>query len=436
MRVLKGGTTFDASASWPLSRRLQVVGRAENVDECAGHGRHRRRRSVERAHAADGVDRPSAAKGERMEEPKRALSKVPAITLGFWIIKILATTLGETGGDTVSMTWLGETTPERQPGSTAISSAPRSSACCWSCWCGRRSGRAGSTRGSTGRRSSPRPPAGTTLADFADRSLGIGYPGGSLLLLACVLAVAVRLVPDARHGRRQQRSPARAKRLSTGSRSLSRRRSAPRSATGSPDAGLGYRGGASGVRRRAGACSRCSISRPASAACCLFWAAFILTRPLGATVGDFLDKPIAKGGLEFSRPLASAVLAVAIVALILILPQRPGSHPGTAKRAREAGPTGWPRSRSRARQLRHWRAAVSHRRPCPDRHRALGNLCLRGWRGIGSAIDCDAGLDLNYGAGRGRPADGDASPQLRARRRRLARRDRRCRDRRQIPLLP
>jgi uncharacterized membrane-anchored protein len=63
----------------------------------------------------------------------------------------------------------------------------------------------------------------------------------------------------------------------------------------------------------------------------LFWAAFILTRPLGATVGDFLDKPVAKGGLEWSRPLASAVLAVAIIALILILPQRPGRHPGAAE---------------------------------------------------------------------------------------------------------
>jgi uncharacterized membrane-anchored protein len=60
----------------------------------------------------------------------------------------------------------------------------------------------------------------------------------------------------------------------------------------------------------------------------LFWTAFILTRPLGATVGDFLDKPIAKGGLEFSRPLASAILGVLIVALILILPQRAGKHPG------------------------------------------------------------------------------------------------------------
>ena len=59
----------------------------------------------------------------------------------------------------------------------------------------------------------------------------------------------------------------------------------------------------------------------------LFWAAFILTRPLGATVGDYLDKPVAKGGLELSRPLATAVLAGAIVILIFLLPQRPGGHP-------------------------------------------------------------------------------------------------------------
>jgi uncharacterized membrane-anchored protein len=61
----------------------------------------------------------------------------------------------------------------------------------------------------------------------------------------------------------------------------------------------------------------------------LFWAAFILTRPLGATVGDLLDKPVAKGGLEFSRPLATAVLAIAIIVLILVIPQRPGRHPGS-----------------------------------------------------------------------------------------------------------
>jgi uncharacterized membrane-anchored protein len=63
----------------------------------------------------------------------------------------------------------------------------------------------------------------------------------------------------------------------------------------------------------------------------LFWAAFILTRPLGATVGDFLDKPLAKGGLAMSRPIASAILAVVIIVLILLLPQRPGHHPGQAE---------------------------------------------------------------------------------------------------------
>ena len=63
----------------------------------------------------------------------------------------------------------------------------------------------------------------------------------------------------------------------------------------------------------------------------LFWAAFILTRPLGATVGDFLDKPLAKGGLELSRPLATAALAVAIILLIIALPQRPGEHPGAER---------------------------------------------------------------------------------------------------------
>ncbi len=60
----------------------------------------------------------------------------------------------------------------------------------------------------------------------------------------------------------------------------------------------------------------------------LFWVAFILTRPLGATVGDFLDKPVSQGGLSLSRPLASAVIAVLMVALVVLLPQRAGRHPG------------------------------------------------------------------------------------------------------------
>ena len=93
------------------------------------------------------------------------------------------------------------------------------------------------------------------------------------------------------------------------------------------DAGAGYGGGAvifgAALAVLAALYFRTGISRVF-----LFWAAFILTRPLGATVGDFLDKPIAKGGLELSRPIASLVLAIVIVALILILPQRAGRHPG------------------------------------------------------------------------------------------------------------
>src|SRR5256885_9709839 len=123
-----------------------------------------------------------------MDDRDQLLSKVPAITLGFWIIKVLATTLGETGGDTVSMTWLGETTPGAEQsaingylvGTTIFGvllavlvwaqiKARKFNP--WLYW-------ATIVASTTCR---------TTLADFADRSLGVGYPGGSLLLLACVL---------------------------------------------------------------------------------------------------------------------------------------------------------------------------------------------------------------------------------------------------------
>ena len=172
--------------------------------------------------------------------------------------------------------------------------------------------------------------AGTTLADFADRSLGIGYPGGSLLLLACVLlslfawhrmlgTVDVNSITGPREETFYWVTITFSQTLGT--------------ALGDwiADAGLGYSGGAlvfgAGLAILAIFYFTTRMNRVA-----LFWAAFIMTRPLGATVGDFLDKPIAKGGLEWSRPLASAVLAVVIVALILLLPQRPGRHP-------EAGPS-------------------------------------------------------------------------------------------------
>ena len=256
-----------------------------------------------------------------------ALSKVPAVTLGFWLIKILATTLGETGGDSVSMSWLGETTPQAGQGGLngyLIGTALFGLVLLALVWL--------QVRARTFRpwlywaTIVASTTAGTTLADFCTRSLGIGYPGGSILLLACVLASLLVWY------------------RTTGSVSVNRIIS-PRDETfywvtitfsqtlGTAlgdwiaDAGLGYSGGAlvfgAGLLALAALYYRTAISHVI-----LFWAAFILTRPLGATVGDFLDKPLAKGGLELSRPLATAALLIAMALLIAFLPQRAGSHPG------------------------------------------------------------------------------------------------------------
>ena len=255
---------------------------------------------------------------------QEALSKVPAITLGFWIIKILATTLGETAGDTVTMTWLGETTPHPVPNGYLIGTAifglllivlvaAQIRARAFNPWLYWATIAASTT-------------AGTTLADFADRALGVGYPGGSLILLALVLAslffwhrslgtVDVNTVATPKAEAFYWLTITFSQTLGT--------------ALGDwiADAGLGYSGGAmvfgAMLILLAALYFWTSISRVF-----LFWAAFILTRPLGATVGDFLDKPISKGGLELSRPIASLALAVAIIALIVLLPQRAGGHPG------------------------------------------------------------------------------------------------------------
>ena len=254
---------------------------------------------------------------------EEVVSKVPAVTLGFWIVKILATTLGETGGDTVTMSWLGETTDNAVPGGYLIGTAifgillillvfAQIKARKFNPWLFWATIVASTT-------------CGTTLADFADRSLGIGYPGGSLLLFACVMlslfawrrtlgTVDVNSITGPREESFYWITITFSQTLGT--------------ALGDwiADAGLGYSGGAlvfgAGLAVLAILYFTTRTSRVV-----LFWAAFILTRPLGATVGDFLDKPVAKGGLELSRPLATGALAVAIIALILILPQRPGSHP-------------------------------------------------------------------------------------------------------------
>ena len=257
---------------------------------------------------------------------EEVVSKVPAVTLGFWIVKILATTLGETGGDTVTMSWLGETTDNAVPGGYLIGTAifgillillvfAQIKARKFNPWLFWATIVASTT-------------CGTTLADFADRSLGIGYPGGSLLLFACVMlslfawrrtlgTVDVNSITGPREETFYWITITFSQTLGT--------------ALGDwiADAGLGYSGGAlvfgAGLAVLAILYFTTRTSRVV-----LFWAAFILTRPLGATVGDFLDKPVASGGLELSRPVASAVLALAILLLVLLLPQRAGSHPKRA----------------------------------------------------------------------------------------------------------
>ncbi len=261
------------------------------------------------------------------QEVRDLATKVPAITFGFWIIKILATTLGETGGDAVTMTWLGETTP--QAGAAGVSGYLLGTGIfltmlvvlIWAQIVAKRfhpflywATIIASTT------------AGTTMADFATRSIGIGYTGGSTLLLACVLvslaawyrtmgSISVDTV-------REPNAELFYWITITFSQTLGTALGDWAADTG----GLGYSGGALlfgvGLAVLAALYFWTGTSRVA-----LFWTAFILTRPLGATVGDFLDKPLDHGGLAFSRPLASVVLAVAILACILILPQRAGEHP-------------------------------------------------------------------------------------------------------------
>jgi len=250
-------------------------------------------------------------------------SKVPQITLAFWIIKILATTLGETGGDAVTMSWLGETTPKAQGTGyligTVIFGAVFIVAVLVQI---------------VAKRFHPflywltivaTTTVGTTLADYCTRSLGIGYTGGSTILLICVIASLLIW------------------HWSTGSISIETV-STPKveifywmtimfsqtlgTALGDWVADTNEMGylGAAGVFGGFLLLTALLYYLTSFSRVILFWAAFILTRPLGATVGDFLDKPIAKGGLALSRYSASLALLVVIVALILIFPQKPASR--------------------------------------------------------------------------------------------------------------
>lgn len=241
------------------------------------------------------------------------LSKVPEITLLFWVLKIAATTLGETGGDTVTMTlnwgYLAGSAlfAVMFAGLVAAQIRTRSfhPALYWA-----------TIVAST--------TFGTTLADFADRSLGIGYTGGSTLLLACVLlALAAWHFTQGRVSAvvSTPREEAFYWITITFSQTLGTALGDWLADTG----GLGYEGGAlvfgAGLALVAVLYLWTNTSRVL-----LFWTAFVLSRPLGATVGDFFDKPVSQGGLAFSRPLASAVIAAFIVACLL-LRQRFGRHP-------------------------------------------------------------------------------------------------------------
>ncbi|WP_066045716.1 MULTISPECIES: hypothetical protein [Sphingomonadales] len=242
-----------------------------------------------------------------------ALTKVPAVTLGFWIIKILATTFGETAGDTLSMSFnFGYLL------SSAIFVAALGLFVAWQI-----------------RASRFRPflywatiiastTAGTTLADFATRSIGIGYAGGSLLLLVSLLSalavwrsatgtVSVASVHEPRAELYYWITITLSQTLGT--------------ALGDwvADGSLGYLGAALIFGGLLSLVALAYFKTPISRVM-LFWSAFILTRPLGAVVGDFLDKPVAHGGLELSRGGASLVLGIAIIILIYAIPQRAASH--------------------------------------------------------------------------------------------------------------
>lgn len=250
-------------------------------------------------------------RGPMNMERQEVLSKVPEVTLIFWIIKILATTLGETGGDAVSMSMnLGYLV------STGIFSVMFIIAVIIQTFA---------------KRFHPllywttiiaTTTVGTTLADFADRSLGIGYAGGTAILFTLLMAslfiwyrtlgsVAVATVSSPRSEMFYWITIMFSQTLGTALGDWT-----------ADTAGIGYGGGAivfgAMLAVIAAAYYRTRISHTA-----LFWAAFILTRPLGAVVGDFLDKPVSQGGLELGRFSASASLLVLILSCIFIFSHKP-----------------------------------------------------------------------------------------------------------------
>jgi uncharacterized membrane-anchored protein len=256
-----------------------------------------------------------------MSAAEQPASKVPEVTLIFWIMKIAATTLGETGGDTVTMTLsLGYLVGTLIFFSLLvilvvlqIAAKKFHPVLYWA-----------TIVAST--------TAGTVLADFADRSLGVGYAGGSAILLVCLMIVLATWYWSLGSISVATVATPRAEAFYWTAITFSQTLGTAVGDWIADDTGLGYVGGAllfaAALAVLVGVYYWTNISRVF-----LFWAAFILTRPLGATVGDFLDKPVSDGGLALSRPMASAVIGAFIIACLLILPQRAGQHPATSGRA-------------------------------------------------------------------------------------------------------
>jgi uncharacterized membrane-anchored protein len=248
-------------------------------------------------------------------------SKIPEVTLVFWIIKIAATTLGETGGDTVTMTlnWgylVGTAiffTLLVVLVAFQIAAKKFHPFLYWA-----------TIVAST--------TAGTTMADFADRSLGVGYPGGASLLFVSLMAVLALWYWSLGSISVETVNAPKAEAFYWAAITLSQTLGTALGDWIADDTGLGYDGGAlvfgAGLAVLAAAYFWTKTSRVF-----LFWAAFILTRPLGATLGDFIDKPVSDGGLALSRPIASAVLAAFVIACVILLPQRAGQHPSRSQTA-------------------------------------------------------------------------------------------------------
>lgn len=248
------------------------------------------------------------------------LSKVPEVTLTFWLIKIAATTLGETGGDSVTMTlqWgylAGTALFLAALVALVIFQIVANKFYPFLYWA--------TIIAST--------TFGTTMADFADRSLGIGYAGGASILLACLLAVLAFWYWSLGSISVDTVATPKVEVFYWAAITFSQTLGTALGDWMADSTGLGYEYGAFVFAAGLAVVAAVYFWTRASHVT-LFWIAFILTRPLGATVGDYLDKPVKDGGMALSRPIATAVIAAFILVCLLILPQRAGKHPSQSEK--------------------------------------------------------------------------------------------------------